>query len=132
MSAFSTEPKTQEEREKTGWRENKKLGILSTQRHALKQQVSCERAVGGGIYMCVHTLWAAVYQQLRKGGILCVRVIGGFCASYLLWPALSHSEETHHMCTLGEDRKISPPNRQRSIIAIIKLLLDIKDVKAKT
>lgn len=61
-----TDPKkTHEEREKTGWKEKEKLGILWTQRHASKQQVLCERAVGESIYMFVHnlhTLWAAVCQ----------------------------------------------------------------------
>lgn len=89
-------PKTQEEREETGWKEKEKLGILWTHRHALKQQVSCERTVGGSIYLCMCTLWAAVCQQSREGWGLYVRVIGGSCAPCLMWSSLFHLEKMYH------------------------------------
>ncbi len=76
-------PKTQEEREETGWKEKVKLGILWTHRHTSKQQVSCERTVSGSIYLCMRMLWAAVRQQSREGGGLYVHPVHR--ASYLAW-----------------------------------------------
>jgi len=73
----------------------KKLGILWTHRHASKQQVSCERAVGEIIYMCVHslhTLWAAVCQWSGERGGGYAQVIGGSREPYFMWASLSLEE----------------------------------------
>lgn len=70
----------------------KKLGILWTHRHASKQQVSCESAVGESMYMCVdrlHTLWTAVCQWLGERGGGYVQVIGGSREPYFMWASLS-------------------------------------------